>query len=116
MVLDDASRLASHIGGLLGAAGVAHGHRDVGAYQGFQGHLVRLLLAHDLDHAVGERGHVVAVLAAAAAGIDGLFLEVHDRPEQAKCDGPNMIPLAELSRLLAVVLEIDRAVRDNEEA
>ncbi|OGT57896.1 MAG: hypothetical protein A3E01_05335 [Gammaproteobacteria bacterium RIFCSPHIGHO2_12_FULL_63_22] len=62
VVLDDASRLASHIGGLLGAAGVAHGHRDVGAYQGFQGHLVRLLLAHDLDHAVGERGHVVAVL------------------------------------------------------
>jgi len=60
----------------------------------------------------GDRA-MAAVLAraAAAAGIDGLFLEVHDAPDAARCDGPNMIPLAELRDLLEVVLAVDQAVR-----
>ncbi len=49
--------------------------------------------------------------AAAAMGIDGLFLEVHPQPEQAPCDGPNMIPLAELPALLKVVKAVHEAVR-----
>ncbi len=38
--------------------------------------------------------------AAAAAGIDGLFFETHPDPERALCDGPNMIPLAEVEAML----------------
>lgn len=49
--------------------------------------------------------------AAAAVGIDGLFLEVHDRPEQALSDGPNAHPLHELRSLLEEVQEIDRLVK-----
>ena len=63
----------------------------------------------------GERA-MASVLARAAtvAGIDGLFLEVHDAPGDALCDGPNMIPLAELETLLQSVLAIDKALRNRE--
>lgn len=50
--------------------------------------------------------------AAAAMGIDGLFLEVHPQPERAPCDGPNMIPLAELPALLKVVKAVHEAARE----
>lgn len=49
--------------------------------------------------------------AAVATGIDGLFLEVHDDPDRAKSDGPNMVKLAELEQLLKTLTEIDRVVR-----
>lgn len=39
-------------------------------------------------------------LAAVAAGVDGLFMEVHPEPEKALCDGPNMISLDSLPALL----------------
>lgn len=42
--------------------------------------------------------------AAVAVGVDGLFIETHDDPDQAPSDGPNMIPLSELSALLDRVL------------
>jgi 2-dehydro-3-deoxyphosphooctonate aldolase (KDO 8-P synthase) len=44
------------------------------------------------------------VLAAVAAGADGLFLETHPDPDKAPSDGPNMLPLSELDAL------IDRAI------
>jgi 2-dehydro-3-deoxyphosphooctonate aldolase (KDO 8-P synthase) len=49
--------------------------------------------------------------AAVATGIDGLFLEVHDRPEIAKSDGPNMVVLAELKALLQTLLTLDGIVK-----
>ncbi len=49
--------------------------------------------------------------AAAAVGIDALFLEVHDNPEEALSDGPNMVRLDELEALLKDVLTIDALVR-----
>ena len=49
--------------------------------------------------------------AAVAMGIDGLFLEVHPHPDCAPCDGPNMIPLAELPELLRTVKAVHEAVR-----
>ncbi len=52
--------------------------------------------------------------AAAAAGIDGLFLEVHACPDKALCDGPNMLRLDELPALLKQVLEIDKIVKKAE--
>lgn len=53
----------------------------------------------------------VLARSAVAAGVDGLFLEVHDNPDAALCDGPNMIPLAELRELLETVLAIDAVVK-----
>jgi 2-dehydro-3-deoxyphosphooctonate aldolase (KDO 8-P synthase) len=50
--------------------------------------------------------------AAVAAGIDGLFLEVHDRPEQALSDPATQFPLAELPRLLDTLLRIHRAASE----
>ncbi len=50
--------------------------------------------------------------AAAAAGVDGLFMEVHPDPDRAKCDGPNMIPLAEVKALLKAVASIHTLTRE----
>ena len=49
--------------------------------------------------------------AAAAVGIDALFLEVHDDPSKALSDGPNMVRLDQLEALLADVLAIDKIAR-----
>ena len=61
----------------------------------------------------GGRREVVPWLArgAVAVGVDALFVEVHDDPDHAPSDGPNMIHLEDLSDLLGEVLAIDRAVR-----
>jgi 2-dehydro-3-deoxyphosphooctonate aldolase (KDO 8-P synthase) len=50
--------------------------------------------------------------AAVAAGIDGLFLEVHDRPAEAKSDAQNALPLDRLERLLERLTRLDRLVKD----
>jgi len=44
--------------------------------------------------------------AAVAVGIDALFLEVHPNPDQAPCDGSNMLPLADLDGLLRGLLAL----------
>ena len=49
--------------------------------------------------------------AAAAIGIDALFLEVHDNPVEALSDGPNMVALDNLKKLLQDVITIDKLVR-----
>ena len=50
-------------------------------------------------------------LAAVAAGADGLFLETHPTPDQAPSDGPNMLPLTQLSALLDRVVQVWRTIR-----
>jgi 2-dehydro-3-deoxyphosphooctonate aldolase (KDO 8-P synthase) len=56
----------------------------------------------------GQRQYVGALSrAAAATGIDGLFWEVHENPDQALCDGPNSLPLAQVKGMLQQVLAID---------
>lgn len=63
----------------------------------------------------GDRGFVPYLCrAAVATGIDGLFLEVHDNPDCAKSDGPNMIKLADLESLLRTLVEIDRVVKSSQ--
>ena len=47
--------------------------------------------------------------AAAAVGIDALFVETHPCPDAARSDGPNMIPLAEMGAFLDQVLAIYEA-------
>lgn len=50
--------------------------------------------------------------AAVAAGIDGLFMEIHPDPDRALCDGPNSMPLAEVEGLLRKLLAIHRLVNE----
>jgi len=60
----------------------------------------------------GQREFVSPLAKAAlAAGADGLFIETHPNPAEAISDGPNMIPLGELSALLEKCLAIWRAAR-----
>jgi len=49
--------------------------------------------------------------AAVAAGVDGVFMEVHDNPAQAKSDGANALDLKNLERLLGELLAIRKALR-----
>jgi 2-dehydro-3-deoxyphosphooctonate aldolase (KDO 8-P synthase) len=49
--------------------------------------------------------------AAVATGIDGIFMEVHEDPDKALCDGPNSIPLSELVLLLKKLRAIDAVVK-----
>ncbi len=49
--------------------------------------------------------------AAVACGIDGLFLEVHEDPDRAPSDGPNMLRLTDLPALLADLTRIQDVVR-----
>ncbi|HET8720651.1 MAG TPA: 3-deoxy-8-phosphooctulonate synthase [Nitrospira sp.] len=60
----------------------------------------------------GQR-EIVAPLAKAAlaAGADGLFIETHPDPAKAISDGPNMIALADLPKLIADCVRVWRAVR-----
>jgi 2-dehydro-3-deoxyphosphooctonate aldolase (KDO 8-P synthase) len=60
----------------------------------------------------GQREFIpVLARAAVAAGIAGLFMETHPRPEEALSDGPNAWPLARMEPLLATLAELDRAVK-----
>jgi len=52
---------------------------------------------------------VVLARAAAAVGIDGLFLETHPDPDRSPSDGPNMIPLAQMEGLLRTLKTIHEA-------
>lgn len=53
----------------------------------------------------------VLARAAVAAGVDGLFLEVHENPAEAKSDGANALRLDELKGLLETLLAIRAAAR-----
>lgn len=80
-------------------------------------------VAYDASHSVqlpsgagecssGERAFIPYLAqAAVAAGCDGLFLEVHPRPDQALCDGPNMLKLDDLARLLEKLTAIHEIVK-----
>ncbi|MCL4113959.1 UNVERIFIED_CONTAM: hypothetical protein GTU68_035262 [Idotea baltica] len=54
--------------------------------------------------------HTIA-RAGVGAGVDGLFIETHPRPEEALSDGANMLPLEELESLLLTTLAIHKVTR-----
>ncbi len=49
--------------------------------------------------------------AAVATGVDALFMEVHECPDKALCDGPNMVSLNDLPGLLKQAQDIDRIIK-----
>jgi 2-dehydro-3-deoxyphosphooctonate aldolase (KDO 8-P synthase) len=53
--------------------------------------------------------------AAVAAGVDGIFMEVHKDPDQALCDGPNSLKLDDLEGLLSQLIEIRKAISPQSE-
>ncbi len=60
----------------------------------------------------GQREYAeVLARAAVAAGADGVFMEIHPRPEKALCDGPNAVPMGQVRSLLAVLREIHALVK-----
>lgn len=60
----------------------------------------------------GEREMVEYLArAAVAAGVDGIFMEVHRNPEKALCDGANSLYLDKLEGLLVQLLQIDKLVK-----
>ena len=64
------------------------------------------------ERSSGQRAFApVLARAAVAAGADGVFLETHPNPERALSDGPNMVRLAEVPRLLETLLKVRDAVR-----
>ena len=61
-------------------------------------HETHLPVIVDPSHAAGKRDLVLPLArAAVAAGADGIIVEVHPRPEEALCDGPQQIPAAEFA-------------------
>lgn len=49
--------------------------------------------------------------AAAGAGIDGVFMEVHDNPAEALCDGPNMLYLSQVEAVLRDMIAINEITK-----
>jgi 2-dehydro-3-deoxyphosphooctonate aldolase (KDO 8-P synthase) len=64
------------------------------------------------DRSGGQREFApVLAKSAVAAGCDGLFIETHPDPDKALSDGPNMIPLREMQKLLATLIRIKEAAQ-----
>ena len=64
------------------------------------------------DSSGGQREFVAPLSkAAVAVGVDGLFMEVHPDPDKALSDGPNMVPLKRLKKILEVLIKIDKITK-----
>ena len=66
------------------------------------------------DSSGGQREFIYDLSKAAiAVGVAGLFLEVHDDPDNAPSDGPNMLKLSDLENFLNNIKKIDDLVKQN---
>ena len=72
-----------------------------------------LQLPGGLGHASGgERKYIPALArAAVAVGVDALFMEVHEDPDQALSDGPNSLRLNDFEKLIRAAKQIDQMVK-----
>ena len=55
----------------------------------------------------------VIARAALAIGVAAVFTEVHDNPDSAPCDGPNMIKLSDMEKELKIWKQIDEIAKSN---
>lgn len=79
----------------------------------------------DATHAVAQPGGLggasggqrefapVLARAAVAIGVAALFTETHQDPDNAPCDGPNMIRLSDMPDLIGMLMELDRLAKAN---
>jgi 2-dehydro-3-deoxyphosphooctonate aldolase (KDO 8-P synthase) len=64
------------------------------------------------DRAGGQRQFVpILARAAVAAGIACIFIETHQDPDHAPCDGPSMVPLKQLPKLLEMLIAFDKLAK-----
>src|SRR5262245_26874014 len=86
--------------------------RDTGCPVVFDGtHSVQLPGGQG-DASGGQREYIpVLARAAVGAGVSGIFMETHPKPEEALCDGPNSWRLALMPELLDTLVELDRLVK-----
>lgn len=64
----------------------------------------------------GERKYIPTLArAGVAAGIDALFMEVHEDPEHALSDGPNSLMLNDFEGLLRIIKRIDAVVKEHQQ-
>jgi 2-dehydro-3-deoxyphosphooctonate aldolase (KDO 8-P synthase) len=56
----------------------------------------------------------VVARAAVAVGVAAVFAEIHENPDQAPCDGPNMIRLDQATEIIQVLKELDGIVKRHE--
>lgn len=83
-----------------------------------------VLIVYDATHSIqlpgaqgdtsgGQREFIAPqARAAVAVGLDGIFMETHPHPEEALCDGPNMIPLDKLEDVLQSLLDLHEVAGD----
>jgi 2-dehydro-3-deoxyphosphooctonate aldolase (KDO 8-P synthase) len=65
------------------------------------------------DRSAGQRQFApLLARCAVTAGADGLFIETHPRPDEALSDGPNMVPLADMARLLSGMVALREVAQD----
>jgi 2-dehydro-3-deoxyphosphooctonate aldolase (KDO 8-P synthase) len=86
--------------------------RDTGCPVVFDGtHSVQL--PGGQGEASGGQREFIPVLARAAvgAGVSGVFMETHPKPDEALCDGPNSWPTHLMPELLDTLVELDRLVK-----
>ncbi len=77
--------------------------------------LTHLPIVVDPSHATGIARLVEPMaMAAAAAGADGLMIEVHNNPEKALCDGPQSITPAQFDRIVKKVKQIREVVKKDD--
>ena len=63
----------------------------------------------------GDRKYIPALArAAVAAGVDALFMEVHEDPDHAMSDGPNSLKLEDFEGLLTIVKRLDTLIKEAE--
>ncbi|GAB4436977.1 MAG: 3-deoxy-8-phosphooctulonate synthase [bacterium] len=61
----------------------------------------------------GDREMIPYLLrAAVACGVDGVFMEVHEEPDCALCDGPNSLRLSDLKQILQNIISINNVVKE----
>jgi 2-dehydro-3-deoxyphosphooctonate aldolase (KDO 8-P synthase) len=65
------------------------------------------------DRSGGQREFVETLArSAVAAGCDAVFMEIHERPDEAPCDGPNMLPLDRFAGLAERLSKLNRMVKE----
>jgi 2-dehydro-3-deoxyphosphooctonate aldolase (KDO 8-P synthase) len=60
----------------------------------------------------GQREYAPAMARCAVSlGIAGVFIETHEAPDTAPSDGPNMIPLGQMAKLIDTLMALDRIAK-----
>ncbi len=78
-------------------------------------HSVRIYGIPSKDAAGGEPQYIFSLARAGiAAGADGVFIETHPDPKQARCDAASMLPLSDFSRLIGILKKLHQTVQESQ--